>query len=109
MLKVLQSKNITFDMVIFSTNDPFISANSDNGDLTNNMVDPDPEMTVQHNLKDTFSRLSSESGMTIGKLVVARTVEEAMQIVAKDCKRVLVTGSLHLVGSALTLFDQKQT
>lgn len=105
MLKVFKLKNICFDLILFSTNEPFISAKNDNGDLTNNMVDPDPEMTIQHNLQQTFAKLATAAGVEVKKYAITRTVEEAIHSAASESRKILITGSLHLVGSALSVLD----
>lgn len=78
------------------------------GDLVNNMVDPDPEQKTQHELKTIFLEMASEYGIGLRSgheaVAVVRSVNDALAM-ASDCDHVLITGSLHLVGSALTVFN----
>lgn len=93
-----------FAKVIFCTNDPY--TDRADGDLANNMIDPDPDQKTQHQLKDTFSTLAHLAGLEFGDLIVVKSVQAAADIAAVSSDRVLVTGSLHLVGSALSVLKQ---
>jgi folylpolyglutamate synthase len=90
-----------FEHVIFTTNDPW----SDNraGDLSNLNDDKAAVNLVQKSLADYWREKCPSS-----TVYVVETVEQGMQVVSKvGVCQVLVTGSLHLVGSALTVLGSE--
>lgn len=71
-------------------------------------MDPDPAQKTQKDLLEIFVELARESGLEFGETVIAKSVEDALDVVSKHgCDQVLITGSLHLVGGALTVFQSK--
>jgi hypothetical protein len=106
LLKEFVDAGLCLDRVIFTTNDPF--SQSYVGDLVNNMVDPDPEQKTQQDLKTIFLEMASEYGLCLrgghDSVIVVKSVDDSL-VATRDCDHVLITGSLHLVGSALTVFN----
>ena len=108
LLKVLVENKICFKRVIFTSNDSFSEPGSP--DLMNKMVDPDPFQKTQHELKFIFLEMALEHGLllqSVDNVSVVKSVNDALSL-ASDCDQVLITGSLHLVGSALGIFSQTQ-
>lgn len=64
------------------------------------MVRSDPELSSQKIMAKTWSDIVSESDTTIP--IVAENANLALNHV-KDCDSVLVTGSLHLVGTVMSI------
>ncbi|KAH6588349.1 hypothetical protein BASA61_005992 [Batrachochytrium salamandrivorans] len=100
--------------IVFCTNDPFspesTSATASASDLTNNMVDLDPEHTSQHALAKAWATLAQDTPQSQVPTHVVDSVESAARLIANDGsskKRVLVTGSLHLIGSLMTLLHSE--
>ncbi|KAL2913214.1 Folylpolyglutamate synthetase [Polyrhizophydium stewartii] len=96
---------------VFTTNSPFApNSTRQASDLINNMVHPDPEHKAQQDLARAWSELAAQRPGTPAAragTLVAGSVEEAVQAIEADApgrrKCILVTGSLHLVGSLMTL------
>ena len=91
--------------VIFTTNDPFSDPTS-SGDLVNKNTCSDPEHSVQKSLSTTWTKIMIESsGKSDIEPLIFGTVQETVKFLeSRPQCRVLITGSLHLVGSALTVF-----
>ncbi|KAL5036377.1 hypothetical protein BDV3_005070 [Batrachochytrium dendrobatidis] len=109
LVKVFQTSS-TLKGVVFCTNDPFspssVAAGAGSSDLTNNMVHADPEHKVQQDLARAWAALAKESSLPEVPITVMDSVESAAKFISTDRtgkKQVLVTGSLHLVGSVMTL------
>ncbi|KAJ3320284.1 Folylpolyglutamate synthetase [Boothiomyces sp. JEL0866] len=98
-------KNISFDKVVFTTNDPWKDPSAHSGgDLINNMTEPDLVLKAQHDLKDIWLTLAKEYGVESKEVLVVGSCEEAIGKAYSENSEVLITGSLHLVGSCLTAF-----
>ncbi|KAJ3269419.1 Folylpolyglutamate synthetase [Terramyces sp. JEL0728] len=99
-------KSTSFDKVVFTTNEPWKDPSAHTGgDLVNNMAEPDLILKGQHDLKDTWIALSKEYGVDSSAVLVAGSCEDAIEKAYADNSEVLITGSLHLVGSCLTAFE----
>ena len=95
--------DVCFQKIVFTTNDAYSGGGT--GDLVNRMVDVDVNQGTQHELLSIFSRLAVEKNLKFNpnSLVVVKSVKEAADEVS-ECHQCLITGSLHLIGSALTVF-----
>lgn len=72
-------------------------------DLVNRTVAKDPQLKTQHQMALSWQ---SRTGGVSDKTVVCGTVQEAIERVEREgLKEVLVTGSLHLIGSTMTCLD----
>ncbi|ORY80984.1 Mur ligase [Protomyces lactucae-debilis] len=93
---------LSFASVVFCTNKTFAQAGyADELTSLNNATDSVEALEVQHNLAKTWERLTGQ------KAEVLPSIEEALAHVKKQgSKRVLVTGSLHLVGGALAVLGR---
>ena len=102
----LQRSNIHCDRAVFCTNKPYqqsgykadlVSANADS-----NAVE---QLTVQKALAKKWSELDSTTSVE-----VASTIEGALKIFEKDDfpQTVLISGSLHLVGGALVVLEDRE-
>lgn len=72
-------------------------------ELVNTNVDPTivSKLTLQNSLAETWHALEPET-----EVVVAPSIEEAVAYLeGKEDLQVFVTGSLHLVGGALTVLE----
>ncbi|KAI8922827.1 Mur ligase [Entophlyctis helioformis] len=101
-------KNVPLAGVVFCTNTPFEVMPTTESDMTNHTVMPDPELKAQASLRDTWTALTQGMDAFAGTRVdVAGSVEAAATLIdgREGAKRVLVTGSLHLLGSLLTYLD----
>lgn len=63
----------------------------------------DDALVVQNSLAETWIKLCCENGYGSKNVKVCAYVEDAVQMCAAEGGRCLVSGSLHLVGSALTV------
>ncbi|KAK4050744.1 Folylpolyglutamate synthetase [Microbotryomycetes sp. JL221] len=75
------------------------------GDLTSNAIDASDlsNLTVQHELADAWQDLTSTTLPTSAAQVhILPSIEDAVELVRREeCKDVLVTGSLHLIGGVM--------
>jgi folylpolyglutamate synthase/dihydropteroate synthase len=73
-------------------------------DLANFTVDRDETFALQNSLKEEWIRLTGSSDDTVS---VVRSIEEALDVFKSsplgDRGKVLVCGSLHLLGGVLTI------
>eukprot|EP00842_Homolaphlyctis_polyrhiza_P005233 jgi/Hompol1/5710/HPOL_002417-RA len=91
--------------IVFCTNDPFVAGAT--GDLVNNNVRRDTELKSQRELEAAWKTLLGTDPSKQVETSVVGSVEAAAEIINQETpgaqKRVLITGSLHLVGSFMTL------
>lgn len=97
-----------FDAVIFCTNKTYAkSGYSDELTSINNATDAVESLEVQNALAQKWKGLVDQDAH------VVQSIEEAIGLVtsltAQATSRVLVTGSLHLVGGVMTVLDEKRT
>jgi folylpolyglutamate synthase len=102
LLKVF-GKGFRFEKIVFTTNNPWKDPSLHEGaDLMDLTVHPDPELLMQKQLKETFILEAAKIGIEYGNIEVFSNVESAIEDAA-DSDRVLITGSLYLVGSSMTV------
>jgi folylpolyglutamate synthase/dihydropteroate synthase len=99
LLKIIVQfhKEIPFDQIVFTTNDTGLENGSD--DLANFMVEKNA-LKEQEAYQKLFKELSADETPT--KLTA--TLTEAVDHL-KTVDHVLITGSLHLVGASLSVFE----
>jgi folylpolyglutamate synthase len=101
------ANQVQFSNIIFTTNDPWKVPNAHGGaDYVNNNAAPDPELKVQTTLGQIFEDLAKKNNLQYGNITICSSVEEALERV-EPRSMVLVTGSLHLVGSVLTVMKSE--
>lgn len=99
------SQHVQFRKVIFCTNKTYAdSGYSEELTSINNSTDSVESMEVQNHLAHKWKELTGQVADVVG------SIEEAVNLVRKDTDhhdgcRVLVTGSLHLVGGTMTVID----
>jgi folylpolyglutamate synthase/dihydropteroate synthase len=101
LIRTFKEHNLDLSLVCFTTNLPF-AANSA-GDLTNLNEVPDAGLSVQNALAATWTAICNEHGYVTKNLKVCANVEDAVKACTEEGGKCLVTGSLHLVGAALTV------
>jgi len=91
-----------FKRVVFCTNETFAEeAVVSAPDLTNKSTPCDSGLHAQHQLANAWKELiKDDAGCQID---VVRSVQQSIDLLAGQGKRVLVTGSLHLIGGVLTV------
>ncbi|KXS20063.1 FolC bifunctional protein [Gonapodya prolifera JEL478] len=96
---------INFRTILFTTNVPF---NDPEGSKDNIRVGAALDTSHQSALASTWSSMCEKEGIPTGQTIISPSVEAAFSIISdlkrgKEPTNVLVTGSLHLVGSALAV------
>jgi folylpolyglutamate synthase/dihydropteroate synthase len=105
LLKTLSKSKFRFKSVVFTSNEPWKNpAEHLGGDLVNNTVVNDTTLPTQNELATHFKSIAGDLNVEYENIAVVPNVETAVDLV-KDSNRVLVTGSLHLVGSCLTVLE----
>ena len=71
------------------------------------MVDVDPHLVLQHQMLSVWQELISGDSLESNcKVLVTSTVQDAIDTIQQESiDHVLVTGSLHLIGSTMTLLN----
>ncbi|KAI9208294.1 Mur ligase [Polychytrium aggregatum] len=115
LAELVTSGRIQFSRVIFSTNDAFKpGSNRLNVDQINNTVVRDAALGAQKKLIQDYKTLVGSDLADESSLTVSASFEEAVDQVlefqrtaaaADDSIRVLVTGSLHLIGACLSALE----
>ena len=100
LIKTFREK-VMFEKVIFTTNNPWIKPPEQDSDLANNNAPVDATFKVQHTLVQVWKQLCKEHDYPCDHVFVCGTVQEAIE--NSKSEKMLITGSLHLVGSALTV------
>lgn len=99
-------KSVKFDLAIFSTNVTWESGNY-SADLVsmNTSKEEVQNLSVQHNLATEWSKIQAEC-----ETAVTSSIESAVKKIeslSNEPLDIFVTGSLHLVGGLLVVFDEK--
>ncbi|KAJ3014938.1 Folylpolyglutamate synthetase [Thoreauomyces humboldtii] len=111
-LSQLHKTSVPFSRVIFCTNDAYRPGSADAPtDQVNHTVFQDSELTVQKELAQAWTTLVSENPAGVQPPVeIYASIEDAVQSVGEYAAadetrtpRVLVTGSLYLIGGLLTV------
>jgi folylpolyglutamate synthase len=105
LLKAIGS-NFQFSKIILSSNEPFETSENKIGDITDSSIQQDSSLKLQKDLANTFREEAEKLNFIFGQINVAGSVAEACNMIDEN-ERVLITGSLYLVGSALAVFDYK--
>ncbi|KAJ3291861.1 Folylpolyglutamate synthetase [Borealophlyctis nickersoniae] len=109
-LSDLHKSTVPFSHVVFCSNDIYAEAEKQTTDTMNYTVSKDPDLSVQKQLAAAWETLcgASESSTSQPTVEVLPTIQEAVESIANRFRgnsegrgRVLVTGSLYLVGGVL--------
>lgn len=97
-------REFPFSVVIFTTN---INGNSflvkltiESADLINNMAKHDPEFSSQNLMSSVWTDLTRGSDPVTP--IITKTANDTLNHL-KDCDSILVCGSLHLVGTMMSI------
>jgi folylpolyglutamate synthase len=105
LVETFSKANIKFKDIIFTTNEPWNDPSAHSGgDLVNNTVSFDASLPIQNELAVHFRTIANDFGFHFDTVKVVPNTEKALEY-ASASDRVLITGSLHLVGSCLTVFE----
>ncbi|TPX64289.1 tetrahydrofolate synthase [Spizellomyces sp. 'palustris'] len=109
----LHKSSVPFSRVVFCTNDSYRPGSGQTKtDQTNYTVLPDDELSIQKELADAWKTLiGSDTGVNgvVAEIEIQPSIEDAVESISRYYSkvqavhpRVLVTGSLYLVGGLLT-------
>ncbi|KAI8905914.1 Mur ligase [Gorgonomyces haynaldii] len=99
---LIQTLKLEWSQVIFCSNDLYKNA-ANSADNTSYNDKKDPQLLVQQKLAQVWKDLCKEANYKTPEPFVFGSIQEAIEQSAQVSEQVLVTGSLYLVGGALTV------